>query len=440
MKRWLTLLSFFLLIHTPAVCFAGPKEDYEEAYKIYIAAGASVAAYSGRIGELATRYLEQDGWQIDHYVQPEGHSGARFLIAKKEGSPYYLLAIVGTENTSDIKADINIDKVYFAGSNMTEFAANANKKNIPDTQPKVHKGFNEFLQAGPSAILQNSQHTELSLPAVLSADKNHKLFLTGHSLGGAAATLAGARLISSGINPNQIEVITFGAPAVGNTAFANKFKSSLCLTRVVNSGDLVTGVLQTLVSDYRQFGREIIWHPTDNVSDSHKLIGYVDSAIKNYYDKRRLAIEAGEKLSVPSPVQQASADRVYIVPLQNNLPGELSADFWYMNEALQDEYQQTIPNYISSDPLTTSATWRQSAAAAGCRWAVISSVTATRLKQESKTYYITLSLTVYDVSADAVNATATFSTTTAKLTPLEAFIHTFMGIKMHLTERFKTAH
>ncbi len=51
--------------------FASPKEESDDAYKIYIAAGASVAAYNNRMGELATRYLLQDGWNIDHYIYPE---------------------------------------------------------------------------------------------------------------------------------------------------------------------------------------------------------------------------------------------------------------------------------------------------------------------------------------------------------------------------------
>ncbi|MBP2649363.1 MAG: lipase class 3 [Firmicutes bacterium] len=437
MKFWLTLICLLLLISTPGIGFAGPEEDYAEAYKIYLAAGASVAAYSGRLGELATHYLEQDGWQIDHYVQPKGHSGARFLIARKEGTPFYLMAIVGTENNNDIKTDIKVDKIYFAGNSTAAFIANANKPNIPDTEPKVHKGFNEFIQAGPSAVLQNSQHVLLSLPVLLTTDKNCKLFLTGHSLGGAAATLAGARLIDTGINPSQIEVITFGAPAIGNAAFAEKFKSTLHLTRLVNSGDIITGALQTLVGGYQQFGKEIVWTTPDSVSDPHKLIGYVDSAIKNYYTKRRLAIEAGVELPPPVTGKQIQSDLVYIVPLQNNLPVDLRSDFWYMNEALQDEYRQTLSNYILAASPTDSGTWRQAATAANCQWAIVSTVEASRVKQESNTYYITLTLTVYNVTTGTVDATATFSTETANLTPLEAFIHNFREIKAHLHSRFE---
>ena len=440
MKRLILILLGLVLLWSPASVHAGPKDDYEEAYKLYIAAGASVAAYNGRIGELSTRYLEQDGWHIDHYIQAQGHTGARFLVAKKErsdGTLLYLLAIVGTENKADIKTDLKIDKVYFAGSNAAEFAANAAQKDVPNTEPKVHRGFNEFVQAGPSAVLRNAHLSHLSLPDLLRADRNCKLYLTGHSLGGAAAILAGARLISMGIQPDQIEVITFGAPAVGNAAFAAKFEPVLHLTRVVNSGDPVTGVLQTLVGGYKQFGREIKWNPPDTVDDPHKLIGYVDSAIKNYYDKSRQAVEAGMKRPALAAAEQINHGRVYITPLQNNLPPALAADIWYMREALGDEYRRTLQDHAIADEHGSTA-WQEPATAAGCWWAIVAEVSADRAKQKKDTYYITLTQTVYDVATGAIVDTATFSTGTHNLTPLEAFIHVFKGMSSHLNDRFVT--
>jgi hypothetical protein len=424
------------LAYSPLTGYAGPKEDYEEAYKIYIAAGASAAAYSDRLGELVNHYLEQDGWKIDHYVQAEGYSGARYLIAQKEGIPYDLVAIVGTENDRDIKTDLKVDKIYFAGSTPEDFITNAAKQDIPATEPKVHRGFNQFVQAGLSAVLLNPKQASISFTDLLQTDQTRKLCLTGHSLGGAAATLAGARLLSSGINPEQLEVITFGAPAVGNAAFANKFSPTLHLTRIVNSGDMVTGALQTLVGGYQQFGQQIKWHAPDTVDDAHQLIGYIDSAIKNYYDKRRLAISAGIELPVSSTHKQKNPGRVYIAPLVNNLPNDLTTEFLYMQEALQDEYQQALPDYVTAK---VASDWRKEASASGCRWAIVSDVSAMQVKQKKNTYYITLTQTVYDTATNTVATTATFSTVTYSLTPLEAFIHNFKGVQAHLIDQFAKA-
>ncbi|AJQ27028.1 lipase family protein [Pelosinus fermentans] len=445
MKKIFLFLLSLMLLWNPVLSYAGPKEEYEEAYLLYIAAGASTAAYSGRVGKLATQYLEQDGWQIDHYVQPQGHTGIRFLVAKKDletNVPLYVLAIVGTESNGDIKANLKFDKVYFAGSSDEEFSANAAKQNVPNSEPKVHRGFYEFVQAGPSATLRNAHQTPFSLPDLLLTDSRSKIYLTGHSLGGAAATLTGARLISMGIRPEQIRVITFGAPAVGNAAFAAKFEPLLPLTRVVNSGDPVTGILQTLVGGYKQFGQEIKWITPATVNDPHLLIGYLDSAIKNYYDKRQQAIAAGIQLPAPTAVaKRANHGRVYIAPLQNNLPASLTADFWYMNEALYDEYRQTIPDYTLSKE-STSTPWREAATTSGCQWAILSEVNAMRVKQERNTYYITISQTVYNVATGSVADTTIFSTGTYNLTPLEAFIHASKGMNslQHTWLRDTTIH
>ncbi len=434
MKRILLLcLLACTLSYLPLTGYAGPKEDYEQAYKIYIAAGASAAAYSDRLGELVNHYLEQDGWKIDHYVQAEGHSGARYLIAQKEGFPYALVAIVGTENDRDIKTDLKVDKIYFAGSTPEEFITNAAKQDVPAAEPKVHRGFNQFVAAGLSAVLLSPQQASISFTDLLQTDQSRKLLLTGHSLGGAAATLAGARLLSGGISPDQLEVITFGAPAVGNAAFANKFSSPLHLTRIVNSGDMVTGALQTLVGGYQQFGQQIKWHAPDTVGDSHQLIGYIDSAMKNYYDKRRLALSAGIELPVSSTHKQKNPGRVYIAPLVNNLPNDLTTDFLYMQESLQEEYQQALPDYVAAK---TTSDWRKEASASACQWAIISDVSAVRVRNKKNTYYITLTQTVYDIATNTAATTATFSTVTDNLTPLEAFIHNFKGVQEHMTDQF----
>ena len=430
MKRLFLLLNILFMLYTPAIGHAGPKEDYEAAYMLYVAAGASVAAYNDRIGEVATSYLRQDGWKIDHYVQEEGHAGARFLIARKEvtgGKEIYVVAIVGTETAEDIKLNLKTEKVYFAGGNPEEFAANAAKKEVPEAEPKVHRGFEEYLQAGPAAKLRNVAGVSFSLADLFRSKSDYKLILTGHSLGGAAATLAGARLISMGVNPAQIEVITFGAPAVGNAAFAARFEPILNLKRVVIFGDPVTGVLQTLAGGYKQFGREIIWTIPTTIDNPHKLIGYVDVALKNYYDKRHQAIVAGVELPTPKLKKQDNRGQIYIAPLQNTLPDALAKDFWYMSEALSNEYRHIFPDYtIGKENLPEG--WRKQANFSNYRWVIVPEVSALRLKQEKCLYYITVNQTVYDVATGAIVDMESFSTGTYELTPLEAFIHALKGV------------
>jgi len=348
MKQLLVVVCSIVIWMTPGFCYAEAMEDYDDAHKIYIAAGACAAVYSDRIGEVANRYLKQDGWKFDRYVQTQGHAGARFLFAKKDfgdGKQTYILAFVGTETSEDIDFDLQVDKVYFAGNTLEEFTANAAKEGVPSTSPKVHRGFLNFVESGLTAKTIDVDGTPLSLADMLLTNKECRIYLVGHSLGGAAATLAGAGLISMGVNPEQIEVITFGAPAVGNAAFAAQYDKVLKLTRIVISGDLVTGILQSLVGGYKQFGKEIHWEIDNSRDQNHNITEYIDVALKNYYDKRQQVLQAGIKLPRSVATGYESGQSVYITPLKNSLPEALAftsnADYcWCSVKTYSRHYSQ----------------------------------------------------------------------------------------------------
>ncbi|KAL3426436.1 lipase [Phlyctema vagabunda] len=57
-----------------------------------------------------------------------------------------------------------------------------------------------------------------AVKAAVAANPTYKIVTTGHSLGGAVATLAGADLRASGY---PCDIYTFGSPRVGNDVFAN---------------------------------------------------------------------------------------------------------------------------------------------------------------------------------------------------------------------------
>lgn len=300
MKRiaaiWLVLAAV-LVIAAGRPVYAGPLEEYEEAHSIYAAAGACMASYSNtsRSGRLAYSYLEQEGWVIEPYVQTSGAVDARFLMAKKrlpDGHFAYLFAVTGTETLKDVKTDLNTDKVYFAGRTPQEFAENAGLDGMPADVPKVHRGFHDYVQVALTAKTNPGGQTFLYED--LLADPASKVVLAGHSLGGAVATVGGARLLSMGVRPEQIKVITFGAPAVGNEAFCRRYEPVLDVSRVVISGDIITGILQKVKGGYRQFGREIRWKVKSTAAKSpHEMAEYLDLAVKNNYDRRERAEQIG---------------------------------------------------------------------------------------------------------------------------------------------------
>ena len=428
-QRQVLIIALFcaLMLTLSGMAYADARTDYDEAHKIMTAAGMCMSVYGDRYGELANRYLVQDGWEIEHFAQNYAKTEARFLVARKAfagGEPMFIMAIVGTETPGDVRTDLKVDKVYFAGTTLAEFAANADRENIPNNEPKVHKGFNEFVQAALMTKTHDTEGEEVYLSDFLRNNRERKVILTGHSLGGAAAVLTGARLISMGVLPEQIEIITFGAPAVGNSAFADKYQTILPLTRIVLDGDPVSGILQTMVGGYKQFGRVVKWKLPDRTDQPHRIAEYTDLALKKYYDARW---EAG----IPWDSQGTSKEgdfQILVTALINRLPGELQTEFPYMRESMQDEYHQLQP-ISASEPGTGPG---QAALAAGCKWYAVPEVSALRVRDKHSQYYVTLSMTVYDAKTGAMVGYASNSTATALLTPLEAFLHDMKGIRSQL--------
>ncbi|KAE9414653.1 hypothetical protein Angca_009362, partial [Angiostrongylus cantonensis] len=82
-----------------------------------------------------------------------------------------------------------------------------------------------------------------SVEQVLSNSKyaDYDIILTGHSLGGALAALAAARITKQGYRKgDQLVVYTFGQPRVGDVDFALNFDSMIPLSyRVVFRHDIV---------------------------------------------------------------------------------------------------------------------------------------------------------------------------------------------------------
>ena len=141
-------------------------------------------------------------------------------------------------------------------------------------------------------------------------------------------------------------------------------------------------------------------------------------------------------MTEPTRVQPVSGGNVCIAPLKNNLPASLAGEFYYMREALYDEYRQTLPNIVFADD-SASENWLKNAAESNCRWLITPVVESSQVRQEKKIYYITTFQMVYDVETGKEVDVAAYSTGTYNLTPLEAFAHSFKGITSHKDEWFK---
>ncbi len=96
---------------------------------------------------------------------------------------------------------------------------------VPSLGGRVHRG---FLMALDDTWAQVAA-------LVLEHRAGRRLWLTGHSMGGAIAILAGQRFWDAGVSPAG--VYTFGAPKVGDEAFSRNYRPPLF--RVENRYDVV---------------------------------------------------------------------------------------------------------------------------------------------------------------------------------------------------------
>ena len=429
MRGFGKFLVLGLIMMIPLRASAGILEDYKEAEKMYLVAAACMAAYSNRPGSLAVEEFERQRWKVESYKQKGEAADAKFLLAWDTGSASwdsYLLAVAGTESARDLKVDLRTRKVYFAGSTLEEFAANAAKRDLPPEVPRVHEGFNQVAQVLLSVETAESQDDQAGklrrLTSILLEDTDDKVILVGHSLGGAVAAVVAARLVDMGVRPEQIEVVSLGAPAVGNEAFVQRFDGKFPFTRIVVAGDPVPQALRRVFGGYRQFGREIVWNVPDILKKymSHEMPVYLDMAIRNFYAVRRQALEAGV-ISMPEPIP--GRPRLYIAPVKNSLPKVLQGEFALMREGLLENLEDLAPGYVLDPGAAYDATTLQKAAAAGCDLAVVSEIEAHKLQDSEDAYYVSLIQTVYRSGDGVAVTTGSYGSNTKVLTPLLALMH-----------------
>ena len=144
---------------------------------------------------------------------------------------------------------------------------------------RVHYGFKQALNLFLKSIKKRdltAKHLPLTiLDNVKSINENTTIILTGHSLGGALATLAGCQLYEMGVARENLEIYTFGAPPVGTEDFCNYYKEKLNIYRLVNELDVVPKLEK--ITNLFHLGKEIVL--PSNEGEIHSCDGYIDNII-----------------------------------------------------------------------------------------------------------------------------------------------------------------
>jgi hypothetical protein len=182
----------------------------EDAGKIRQAVERFVQELPRRPGEGRERLegtLANAGFAL---VATFDNGGTQAYLATRDEDRMAVLAFRGTEKDfRDIKTDMNA-RFYRSGAT------------------KTHSGFLDAFKLVEPAIRQ-----------ALEGLDGHKLYLTGHSLGGALALIAARRLSCDDV----AACYTFGSPKVGNEEFGDAIK--VPIYRVVNAADSVPSLPPT---------------------------------------------------------------------------------------------------------------------------------------------------------------------------------------------------
>lgn len=149
---------------------------------------------------------------------------------------FHFIDVGGTQ--AFLAADQASIVICFRGTEVKEiedWITDTRMKLVPGPMNgKVHAGFYNALSHVWQLVDKRIRQ--------LDPDTSKSVFLTGHSLGAALATLAAARWHDKGRRVSAI--YTYGQPRTGDHAFARNFNFAYLPTtfRVVNQSDLVTRV------------------------------------------------------------------------------------------------------------------------------------------------------------------------------------------------------
>jgi predicted lipase len=142
------------------------------------------------------------------------------------------------------------------------------KKNVNCQQCKIHKGFQKVYNHYLGHQVKSAINKRLFHKDTNKDSKIKNLIFTGHSLGGALATVAAYKYITKKIlnyeklKNIEISLLTFGSPRVGNINFAEYMNQSGLKynVRVIFRNDLVSSLppKENLGQEYLHTGTEII--------------------------------------------------------------------------------------------------------------------------------------------------------------------------------------
>lgn len=185
--------------------------------------------------------MDRSCWYCDPNTRILGtkkHTHCETYVGVSEADERIVVVFRGTDNMRNWLQDANIlpKKAQFGGHSVL-----------------VHQGFLDSYRALRDYVLKQVKHLRELHP-------DFTVYLTGHSLGGAQATLMALDL-SYNHDMEDLFVYSFGSPRIGDNAFANLFNKRLGDRhwRVVHYRDVVPHNPSSSIG-YRHVAREVLEH------------------------------------------------------------------------------------------------------------------------------------------------------------------------------------
>ena len=194
----------------------------DEQYRRYYFSAISMLAY--RDPDKCKKYWDQLGYKSTFL----DNDGAQCYLL--EHDDHIVVAFRGTEpkEISDIKADLSVLKTWHRGAG------------------KVHRGFMIEVWKLADELATHVYQTE------------KQLYICGHSLGGAMATLYGTLCRPK----NAPMLYSYGSPRCGNIDYRNRFE--LQYTRIQNNNDVVPTIPPALMG-FRHVGDSVYINHYGNI-------------------------------------------------------------------------------------------------------------------------------------------------------------------------------
>ena len=356
------LLALLCLCFYGTAAFAAEKsikEQLRDSYYTAISAASCLGVYlPERSSEFS--FMRSHGWEIAPYTFEDEDVRTNFSIASNTcadcGMELYMVTFKGTTNKKDWGINLKTSHTAYGGTTLEEMEAIA-KRDPQEKKPAVHEGFNTYVDSVLRSSVVDAQSKFKGVFKKVYETPNSHLILTGHSLGGAAATLLGERLISLGMPKEKFTVITFGAPAIGNDEFAMEYGDKIDLLRVTNTSDPIPGSLQTFFGGYKQFGEHVKYHISPRISsNNHDIAMYVDYSVSEYYKAFDKAVAAG--IAKALPYNKVTAGKPLVALWMHSSPGLAKRPYVPdIKRLIAEEYMGMLPSYVVMDDALNAETF-----------------------------------------------------------------------------------